>query len=29
MTKGTKVRCVDPIEGYLTKGKLYISQGVE
>lgn len=29
MKKGTKVICVDAIEGYLTNGKVYESQGLE
>lgn len=29
MTKGTIVICLYPIEGYLTLGKEYVSQGIE
>lgn len=29
MKKGTKVICIDAIEGYLTNGKVYESQGLE
>lgn len=29
MTKGTIIKCVDPIEGYLTMNKEYESQGIE
>lgn len=29
MKKGTKVVCIDAIEGYLTNGKMYESQGLE
>lgn len=29
MEKGTKIVCIDPIEGYLTLGKEYESQGIE
>lgn len=29
MKKGDKIICVDPIEGYITRGKEYESQGIE
>lgn len=29
MNKGTTIKCIDPIEGYLTKDKTYESQGIE
>lgn len=29
MNKGTIIKCIDPIEGYITLGKEYESQGIE
>lgn len=29
MNKGSTIKCVDPIEGYLTLDKTYESQGIE